>query len=62
MRTITTQRTAKPYKALRLTGHLVFCLGLAVGIYSSVPWGLTTCAVGLSLSGLGKMLAWWNHG
>lgn len=59
---VTTQRTAKRYKVLQAIGFVLYCFGLAVGLSRSLLWGLAMIAVGLCFSGLGKLLAWWNHG
>lgn len=60
--TITTQATAKPYKAMQLIGAGLIGLGLFLGIAGgSAPLLLVFLVVGVILAIIGSVLAWWHH-
>ena len=58
---VTTQRTSKGPKVLRLLGYVSMCTGLPVALLESLSWGLGLIGVGATLYGLGTVLAWWRN-
>ena len=59
---VTTQRTGKVLKLLRLIAHLTYCLGLVIALTHNMRWGLGLIALGGILTALAKTLIWWRHG
>jgi uncharacterized membrane protein HdeD (DUF308 family) len=56
------EQTSKQWKAVQLAGGLLFLAGLAVLFAGALQGGAVVLGLGIAVTAVGKILAWWHHG